>query len=74
MIDDCLYKGVLHYTRVNAVPRVSNTRLEYKVDVQKVNAVYELKSDPYKMGVRRILPTNQSCARQDIYLYPKYFH
>ena len=27
--------------------------------------VDELRSDPYKMGVRRILRTKQSCARQE---------
>ena len=84
MIDDILYKIeketlwtrvlVLHCTRVNAVqvPKVSRIRLEYKGDVQRVNAVHELRSDPYKMGVRRILRTNRSCARQDIYLHLKY--
>ena len=30
-----------------------------------MKAVHKLRSDPYKMGVRRILRTNQSCARQD---------
>ena len=34
------------------VPRVDHTRLEYKGDVQRVNAVHELRSYPYKIGVR----------------------
>ena len=86
MIDDCLYKiekeiprsreYYIHCTRVNAVQvqRVSLTRLEYKGDVQRVNAVHELRSDPYKMEVQRILRTKQNCARQDIYLHLKYLH
>ena len=62
MIKDCLYKIEKetprtreYYTvqgfNVVQVPRVSHTRLEYKGDVQRVNAVHKLRSDPYKKRI-----------------------
>ena len=80
MIDDCLYKIEKEIPRTREDYTVQELmlyryqELEYKGDVQRVNAVHKLRSDPYKMGVQTILRSNQSCARRDIYLHPKYLH
>ena len=43
-------------------------RLEYEGDVQRVNAVHQLRSDPYKMGVRRILRTKLRFVQDEIFI------